>query len=164
MRKIKFVSLFLLVALLLSVVPVALAQGPDDNKLPPGIDKDVPQTVERVVGGGVGDAMCDSMWWHGYTDISWSGTYCQHYSRSRDEPNHWYPCDIDKIGVRGRLWVNDILMDEDPMKYNYDSADKNGSTRAASASCERDFEYARSNHYFQKAGLPTWQPESSDSC
>lgn len=35
MYRVKFVSIFLLSALLLSVAPAALAQGPDDSKQPP---------------------------------------------------------------------------------------------------------------------------------
>jgi hypothetical protein len=166
MHRVKLVSIFVLLVLLLSIAPAMLAQGPDDSNLPPGIDKEAPQSVERVVvRGGVKDigldSMCDVLWWHGYTNIS--APYAHHYSESRDEPNHWYPCDIDKIGVRGRLWVDNVLKDEDPMAYSYNSADEQGTTYSSLADCSREV-YARSNHYFQEAGEPIWQPETSDVC
>ena len=165
----RFVSVFVVVAMLVTGVSgLALAEEPRGSELPPGIDEDAPKSIELVVPGrtksGDADSYCDTLWWHGLTDIFWTGEYGNHYSQSRDEPNHWYPCDIDKIGVRGRLWVNDILVDEEPMRYSLNASDKNAQTYDANSDCDDDLVYARSNHYFQHSGTPTWQPQTDDTC
>lgn len=167
MRKVKFVSVFVLLVLSLSIVPVALAGDPTtDTDLPPGMDKDAPKTVERVVGDGTGKALCDAMWWQGTTGIIESMyVHGDHYSRSRDEPNHWYPCDIDKIGVRGRFWTNNDLREDTGLKTTSNTADHQENTSGNFGdNCHDDDIYAQSNHYFEHAGIPTWQPVSGDSC
>lgn len=161
-----------LLVLLLSAVSVALADGPPtETDLPPEIDDPPPSSVELVVGNHAGnmagtEALCSSMWWHGISNLTSSSMpNGDHYSRSRDENNHSYPCDIDKIGTRGRLWSDNVLRDDTGMKTAPNSADKQVfSSNGGADFCDSDYIYIFGNHHFEDAGQPTWQPTTSNSC
>jgi hypothetical protein len=164
MHKIGSALTLMLLLLFLSVASVALADGPAQDKgLPPGIEKAAPTSVERVVGERGTEALCDSLWWHGVSNLILGGLPDgDHYSRSRDADNHSYACDIDQIGTRGRFWSDNNLRDDSGMQYAYNSAAsvfQNG----GGDTCSSNYIYIRGNHYF-KEGAELWQPETSNSC
>jgi hypothetical protein len=136
-----------------------------DMGLPPGIDKAAPPSVERIVEVSTEALVCGTLWWNGKSDLILGGLPDgDHYSRSRDNSNHSYACDIDQIGSRGRFWSDDNLRDDTGMKYAYNSADKRVySDNGGGDTCANNYIYIRGNHYFKEGGT-TWQPESSKSC
>ncbi|HIH97080.1 MAG TPA: hypothetical protein HA348_06355 [Thermoplasmata archaeon] len=100
--------------------------------------------------------------WTASTDIwhPWFGPAIKskHLSKSRD--NSGSPFDIDKIGVRGRVWQDDDLR-TDQTVTNYNSAD-------AVINWQYDGTYyggdwlARSNHVFEE-GTESWYPVTEDT-
>ena len=92
--------------------------------------------------------------------IFWN--YSEHKSVSRDANNSSWPCDIDRIGVRGRYWVNGVLHDDTGMRTRYDSADIVVTTKKTDVACGNQF--ARGNHKFEHAGYGSWYPQTDTSC
>jgi len=174
------VSVFAVLVLLLSATSgiVRAQEPPPDTESPLGIGPGEippwvhlnPSNVERVVSrskkGSVSSlSLCDTMWWDGYThQTGWYEARWEHRSQSRAESDHSYPCDIDKIGVRGRAWINNDLEYDSKMQKSPNSADKVVEKQLDNVFCWSSDIYARSNHYFEEAGIGTWEPTTDNSC
>ena len=161
------IALMLCITLL---APVVLADGPSVD---PSTNSHVRVYSEQVVSGVETTrdkgtrGLCDTMWWATLIGIHdyYSWTNSEHQSISRAASDHSYACDIDRIGTRGRIWVNDSLKSDTGMQYASNSADKVVFTDPQnSVHCSTDAIAARGNHYFQESGITTWQPQSDDSC
>lgn len=130
-----------------------------------------PNYTERVVersnaGFSALGGTCTTLRWSAWSVIREGvfSTDSQHVSRSRDNDDPSFPCDIDNIGVRGRIWVNDSLKSDTGWVENSDSADAVVDTANNLSECAPDDIYARGDHKFEEAGVQNWYPVTDDSC
>jgi len=136
-----------------------------DDTLP---DWRFPASSERIVthlsGRQSNSGMCSAMRWTASSQIVqglfWN--YSKHTSKSRDANSSWWACDIDKIGARGRFWVNGSLYDDTGMVTQSNSADITVKTKKTDFTCGNM--QARGNHKFEHSGYPSWYPQTDTSC
>lgn len=157
----KSVTIVITLALVAMLVPPAVLA--DDA--PPD---DTPSMVERVVSKGT-DAICDSMWWQAQTDLIeyWWGNskiYDWSQSLSRASSDHSWPCDIDSIGSRSRIWKDSVLQNDTGQQNVANSAEKTTQTTDQLGSCSGAAWQGRGNHIFEESGISPWYPETNETC
>ncbi len=169
--KTRFATLFVVLATLvlsIALINPTLAFDPVAAAGTPGRSS----TVEKVAGPTSGDvstaALCSTMWWNGTTDVSdWWLLTGKHRSISRDVNDHNYPCNVDTIRVRGRLWFQNVLKGDKTAQHP-NSADAYVETQDTDQYHGRvafaDPVFARSDHYFAKAGYNSWAPMTEYRC
>ena len=99
--------------------------------------------------------MCEAIVYNRWLSLlSTGGIFSYAESNVRSDADPAYPCDIDRIGVRTRIWVNGGLKADSAMAYYYNSADAvTFSTASGHYSCNDSSIniLSRGNHEF-KAG------------
>ncbi len=187
MKRSKGVQLGALLAAMLLVsvalVPGAMAQLADKkgtvitNKLVDKndtviINKDIKDIDKKYANGngqlltqtpsGSGVSTLGTKQWSAYTDL-YNYFLSPHprlntYSTSRDDSSPW---DIDKIGVRGRVWRDSNLI-YDQTVTNYNSADATIYWESGCILCGGSYS-ARGNHVFEMQGYNSWYPATNDT-
>jgi hypothetical protein len=156
-----FVVLLALLLAAMTMVPMISAQTEVDENLPltSNNSPDVDKSQWKGVGGtevthtgnisGKSFAASGTYTWTAGTDI-WNpviGVQSSHYSYSRMNNA---PFDIDKIGVRGRVWKNNILQFDQPDE-SQNAADASVSFATPWGTPIVGSWFARSNHVFEEA-------------
>jgi hypothetical protein len=166
--KTKFLQMLLILILQISVASPAIAQAPRPPVTPP---TPFPSRIELIVSkvrddGEVGTSvgLCEAMRWIASSQIvrGLLYNYSKHQSKSRDANDSSWPCDIDRIGVRGRLWIYGDLYSDTGMKINANSADITVNTKKTDFTCPGIS--ARGNHLFEHRNYPSWYPVTDASC
>lgn len=181
LQKFLFVVLLLGVAVLPSMPALTQDSPTGDNpsdpgvlpngNLVPGYQPQFPSEQTIIVspsnndGELTTDAICTNMAWISAVVSDWVSTYyyrTRAYSHSRDAAYQSYPCDVDTIGARARVWDDSTLVEDTTMQYAYNSADKEIST-AATVNCYHPI-YQRGNHVYEKAGYGSQYPQTENWC
>ncbi|VVB91163.1 Uncharacterised protein [uncultured archaeon] len=188
MKRSKGMQLAIMLAAMLllsmALVPGAMAQLADKkgtviiNKLADKndtviINKDIKDIDKKYANGngqlltqspsGSGVSTLGTKQWSAYTDIYNYGIFSDYprlntYSKSRDSGSPW---DIDKIGVRGRVWRDDNLI-FDQTVTNYNTADASIYWESGCTLCAGSY-LARGNHVFETQGYNSWYPVTNDT-
>ncbi|GAB4581621.1 MAG: hypothetical protein Fur0022_43700 [Anaerolineales bacterium] len=156
------IRLIFILSILIAPFRVGHAEEIPDGPIP---ESTLPDTDELVVSRG-GEGLCSTMLWKATNTIKNGifSTYSKHVSTSRDYNNTSYPCDIDLIGARGRMWVFGVLDDDTGMQTSPNSADKTVQTNGTDITCGGNDIYSRGNHKFEENGLNPWNPQVDKSC
>ena len=159
-----------LMAIALVLPSTAFAQN-GQTPLPPGLGQRYPSSASEVVSKAYGGtasplALCDSMEWYATTSVYAANGVLTGYSHSfsRDINDVNYPCDINTIGARNRLWWNNTEVGDTGMLYNYNNSDVSAYNNFSSGYCGSNLAYSRGNHYFSQPGIPVYQPTTDNSC
>lgn len=102
--------------------------------------------------------------WSAYTDLwrNWwsaSPVYCDAYSRSRTSSGSAY--DINKIGLRERVWRDGSLYN-DQTDTHYNSADAQVNYQYSAVYTGGTWT-AQSDHTFELSGYSSWYPVTTDT-
>jgi hypothetical protein len=180
LRKWSVVLLALLLAAM-ALVPMVNAVSPDTGVVTRHLspeegakitganpDKDIGVggllTTRTALPSGVTSALASTApSWSAYTDL-WVPFFTASkdytgYSRSRTSAGLAY--DIDKIGIRGRVWRDGSLY-YDQTQTNYNSADAQLSYEYAGLYTGGTWD-ARSDHTFELSGYTSWYPVTTDT-